>query len=249
MLNRMAILWEKGVKGGKLTLPDFVSITSANAAKIFNLYPRKGKITAGSDADIVVWGRRPSVISKDTHHSAVDFNVFEGTQTEFGPVVVIAAGRIVLDEDGKLHTIQGSGRFVSGSPFSHVAYSRHIQRDLNLGPIKVDRSAAAVAAAGATELPSDQDLVAGDSRNGSATKKPLSVNTDLDAIRAEVALVCPPFSVKREIIYTNCLNRQQESAQQRSPSGSSSGSLTPTGFHRIHTRSGVKSQQVCNIII
>lgn len=195
----MAILWEKGVKGGKLTLPDFVSVTSANAAKIFNLYPRKGKIAAGSDADVVVWGRRPAVISAQTHHSAVDFNVFEGTQTEFGPVVVIAGGRIVLDEEGKLHTIQGSGRFVSGSPFSHMAYSRLIQRDLNLGPIKVDRSPAALAAAASSaqvpqsDLPSDENLVAGDTRNGatsSATKKPLSINTDVDAIRAEAALVC-----------------------------------------------------------
>lgn len=98
----MAILWEKGVKGGKLTLPDFVSVTSANAAKIFNLYPRKGKIAAGSDADVVVWGRRPNLISSQSHHSAVDYNIFEGTQTEFGPVVVIAGGRIALDEDGKV---------------------------------------------------------------------------------------------------------------------------------------------------
>jgi hypothetical protein len=179
----MSILWEKGVKGGKLTLPDFVSVTSANAAKIFNLYPRKGKIAVGSDADVVVWGRRPAIITKETHHSAVDFNVFEGIQTEFGPLIVIAGGRIVVDEDGKLHTIQGSGRFVSGAPFPHIAYSRLIQRDLNLGPIKVDRSGVT------SDLPSDQNLVAGDSRNGSATKKPLSVNVDLDAVRAEAALV------------------------------------------------------------
>lgn len=98
----MAILWEKGVKGGKLTLPDFVSATSANAAKIFNLYPRKGKIAAGSDADVVVWGRRPALISSQSHHSAVDYNVFEGMQTEFGPIVVIAGGRVALDEDGKV---------------------------------------------------------------------------------------------------------------------------------------------------
>lgn len=215
--ERLAVLWEKGVKGGKLTLPDFVAITSSNAAKIFNMYPRKGKIAVGSDADIVVWGRKPGIISRETHHSAVDFNVLEGTETEFNPIVVIASGRIALDEEGKLQTIQGSGRVVPAGPFPHIAYSRIIQRDLNLGPIKVDRSGAI--------SDGERSQLAGDTRNGAETPKkpvttPLSLVTDLDAVRAEAA--------------------------PRSPSGSSSGSLTPTGFHRIHTRSGVKSQQDSN---
>jgi len=211
--ERLAIIWEKGVKAGKLSVPDFVAVTSANAAKIFNMYPKKGRIAPGSDADVVVWGRKPGVISKSTHHSSVDFNIFEGLTTEFNPIVVIAGGRVVLDEEGRLQTIQGSGKYIPRTAHPHIAFSRLIQRDLNLGPIKVDRSAAAVEA-----------TKAGDVRNGAAgitPKKPigspLSIVTNLDNIRVSDA--------------------------PHSPGGSSSGSLTPTGFHKIQTRSGVRSQQ------
>lgn len=126
-----------------------------------------------------------------------------------------------------------------------------------MGPIKVDRSPAAIAAAAAaasaagpesnSDAHSDEHLVAGDStRNGSANKKPLSINVDVDALRAETAQV-------NNIHQPDALDHSHQNmpgvfqeATQRSPSGSSSGSLTPTGFHRIHTRSGVKSQQVCS---
>lgn len=224
--ERMAIVWEKGVKTGKLTLPQFVAATSANAAKIFNIYPRKGRIAIGSDADVVVWGRRPTTISKNSHHSAVDFNIFEGTNTEFNPIVVIAGGRIVLDEEGKLHTIQGSGRYVPGTPFSHIAFSRLIQRDLNLGPIKVDRSATVAPIEVASKEQTGKSVVDpppakggdGENRNGAKPSTPLSLSTELDAFR---------------------LSEQGP----HSPSGSSTGSNTPTKFHKTATRSGVRSQQ------
>jgi len=77
--DRMSIVWHKGVKGVDLTPSDFVRITSTKAAQLFNLYPRKGRIAEGCDADIVVWdGEATRTISKDTHHHAVDFNIFEG---------------------------------------------------------------------------------------------------------------------------------------------------------------------------
>ena len=222
--ERLSVVWEKGVKTGKLTLPQFVAVTSSNAAKIFNMYPRKGRIAVGSDADVVVWGRKPITVSKSTHHSAVDFNIFEGMNTEFNPIVVISAGRVVLDEEGKLHTIQGSGRYLASTPFSHIAFSRLIQRDLNLGPIKVDRSAAAVAAAAAAAQESNKEQTdkgaseQGETRNGSKPTTPLSLSTEIEGFRIT-------------------------EGGAHSPSGSSTGSNTPTKFHKIATRSGVRSQQ------
>ena len=138
--ERLIILWEKAVKTGKLDVKQFVAVTSTNAAKIFNIYPRKGRLAKGSDADIVIWGPKNQVIKAEAHHSNVDFNIFEGAHVTNGPLVVISNGKVVFDENG-LHVTQGSGRFISCPPNSSYVFDALNQR-AKYGLIKVDRSGA-----------------------------------------------------------------------------------------------------------
>lgn len=108
----MSVVWEKGVKAGIMDPCRFVAITSTNAAKIFGIYPQKGAIEVGSDADLVVWDPNATrTISAQTHHQACDFNIFEGMTVHGVPDYVIVRGRVCLD-DGNLRVIQGHGKFV-----------------------------------------------------------------------------------------------------------------------------------------
>jgi len=110
--DRMAVLWHYGVNSGRLTPHEFVAATSTNAARIFNLYPRKGAVEVGADADLVLWdpaGTR--TISAATHHQNVDFNIFEGRNVRGIARRTIAAGRLVWD-DGVLNAERGAGRYL-----------------------------------------------------------------------------------------------------------------------------------------
>lgn len=110
--DRMSVVWEKGVKTGIIDPQKFVEITSTNAAKIFNLYPKKGRIEVGSDADIVIWnGEATRTISAETHHQACDFNIFEGMTCHGVPEVVIVKGKICY-ENGILTVEKGFGKYL-----------------------------------------------------------------------------------------------------------------------------------------
>ncbi len=100
--HRMALLYTYGVLENKIDLKKFVEITSTNAAKVFGLYPQKGIIAEGADADLVVWNpETENTISVNTHHQNCDLNIYEGFKTKGTPEVVILGGKVVLSLDGR----------------------------------------------------------------------------------------------------------------------------------------------------
>ncbi|CAJ0602800.1 unnamed protein product [Cylicocyclus nassatus] len=137
--DRMGVVWERGVHRGKIDPMKFVSITSSMAAKIFNIYPKKGRIAVGSDADVVIWNPNASrVISKSTHHHAIDYNIFEGQVVHGLAETTISRGKIVWTNN-QLQTTPGSGKFVPLPPFSPIAYASHEQRAKMMAPRTVKR--------------------------------------------------------------------------------------------------------------
>jgi len=115
--ERMAVIWDAGVNTGRLTPSEFVAITSANCAKLFNMYPRKGLIAEGSDADIVLWDPQGTkTISARTQHSKGDFNIFEGRTVRGVPSHTISQGKLVFAR-GALRATQGAGRYIKRPAF------------------------------------------------------------------------------------------------------------------------------------
>jgi len=116
--DRMAVLWHHGVNTGRLTPNEFVRITSTNAARIFNIYPRKGSISVGADADLVVWDPKGTrTISAKTHHQKIDFNIFEGMKVTGIPSHTISQGKVVW-AGGKLDVERGKGRYIDRPNFA-----------------------------------------------------------------------------------------------------------------------------------
>jgi dihydropyrimidinase len=116
--DRMMALWTHGVRAGRLTQEEFVAVTSANAAKIFNLYPRKGSVSVGADADLVVWDPNATkILSAKTHHQKVDFSIFEGMEITGTPSHTISQGRLVYAK-GDLRPQKGAGRYIKRPAFT-----------------------------------------------------------------------------------------------------------------------------------
>lgn len=136
--ERMAVIWDAGVNSGRLTPSEFVAVTSANAAKLFNLYPQKGVIAAGADADLVLWDPAGSkTLSAKTHHSKVDFNVFEGRKVRGIPSHTVSQGRVVYAK-GELHAEAGKGRYLKRPAFG-ANFQAAALRSQDLAPKAVVR--------------------------------------------------------------------------------------------------------------
>ncbi len=137
--DRMSVLWSEGVRTGRLTPVEFVQVTSSNTAQIFNMYPQKGAIKAGADADIVVWDPELTrTISAETHHQNVDFSVYEGREVTGNAVVTLSRGDIVW-KDGELRTKEGAGKYLARKPFAPFITASNTRSEL-LKPKGVDRS-------------------------------------------------------------------------------------------------------------
>jgi dihydropyrimidinase len=122
--NRLQMIHEFGVRQGRITLNRMVELLSTNPAKYFGLYPQKGTIAVGSDADIVVFDEeRKHTISVSTHHSKSDYNLFEGTEVTGTPEVVLLRGHVLV-ENGELVAQPGIGQFVRRARFGEELKGR-----------------------------------------------------------------------------------------------------------------------------
>jgi len=119
--DRLPMLWTYGVNTGRITMNEFVAVTSTNIAKIMNCYPKKGAILVGADADIVVWDpEREKTITAASQQSAIDYNVFEGKTVKGLPRYVLSRGHVAVT-DGALTSTEGHGRFVARDPMGAVS--------------------------------------------------------------------------------------------------------------------------------
>jgi dihydropyrimidinase len=118
--HRMSLIYSGGVAGGRFSVNRFVELVSTTPAKLFGLYPRKGTIAVGSDADLVIFNpNRKHTISARTHHMRVDYSMFEGIQVTGMPDVVLSRGKVVIEGD-KFMGRAGQGQFLRRSTYAHV---------------------------------------------------------------------------------------------------------------------------------
>jgi len=137
--DRLAVLWTYGVETGRLTPNEFVAVTSTNIARILNIYPRKGAIVVGSDADLVIWDPKlKKTISAAKQMSIIDYNVFEGIEVTGGARFTLSRGEVVWGE-GLTQPPLGRGQFIARPPYQPVAKALSKWKELT-APRSVTRS-------------------------------------------------------------------------------------------------------------
>lgn len=118
--NRMELLFSQGVNKGRITLNKYVEVACTNPAKIFGMFPRKGTIAVGSDADILIFDpNEKHTVSAKTHHMNVDYNAYEGWELTGKVKTVLLRGQVAID-DGKCLLGKGYGKFIKRNKVSHV---------------------------------------------------------------------------------------------------------------------------------
>jgi len=123
--NRLHMLHHFGVREGRFGMSRLVDLCSTQPARLFGLFPRKGTIAVGSDADIVIWdSEKPLTLSASTHHSNVDYNLFEGTEVIGAPELVMLRGQVIVEND-ELVAAPGVGRFLARARFGEEPPAAH----------------------------------------------------------------------------------------------------------------------------
>jgi dihydropyrimidinase len=136
--NRLEVLWHHGVRTGKLTMNEFVRVTSTNTAQIFNIYPRKGSVSVGADADIVVWDPEATKnISAKIHKQNIDYNIFEGMTVTGCASHTISQGKVVF-ANGELNVERGAGRYIDRPAFASYYDALNLQAQ-QAEPVAVKR--------------------------------------------------------------------------------------------------------------
>jgi len=118
--DRLPVLWTYGVRQGRITPNEFVAFTSTNPAKIFGMYPQKGTILPGSDADLVLWNPEKRITyGVKQAHMRTDYNLFEGWELIGMPQKVFLRGKMIVDGDQWLGAA-GQGKYLSRNPFAPI---------------------------------------------------------------------------------------------------------------------------------
>lgn len=118
--HRMEFMYSEGVAKGKISLPKFVEVTSTNAAKIFGMYPRKGTIAIGADADVVVFNPATKhTISVNTHHMNCDYSGYEGREVTGKCETVLLRGKVAIENE-KCLLSKGNGQFIKRAKSSFI---------------------------------------------------------------------------------------------------------------------------------
>ncbi len=120
--HRMQLIYDGGVNQKRINLNRWVEITSTTPAKMFGMFPRKGTIAPGSDADIVIWDPNLDyTISAHTHHMRVDYSMFEGRKVKGNAEVVISRGEVIV-KDNTFHGKQGRGKYIKRGTYGAAWY-------------------------------------------------------------------------------------------------------------------------------
>jgi dihydropyrimidinase len=118
--HRMSLIYSGGVVSGRFSANRFVEITSTTPAKLFGLYPRKGSIAVGSDADLVIFNsKKQQTISAKTHHMRVDYSMFEGITVTGVPEIVISRGNVIV-ENNEFKGREGAGNYLKRAQYGGI---------------------------------------------------------------------------------------------------------------------------------
>ncbi|MDG1858682.1 MAG: amidohydrolase family protein, partial [Emcibacteraceae bacterium] len=128
---RMPLLFSEGVQTGRMNIHRFVEVTSTAPAKTYGLYPRKGTIAIGSDADIAIWDTEKQVtITADALHDNMDYTPYEGMVSNGWPTTVINRGRIVIENE-ELKVERGSGQYLKRERPEAAKPANNLVREMN----------------------------------------------------------------------------------------------------------------------